>query len=68
MMPRLSLQTIKESRQGYERLGVQVAELLTAVMSVLQRPEPDATLVQAIQTNVDSLMKYVCHTSPFLWH
>jgi hypothetical protein len=49
---------MKENREGYERLGVQVAELLTAVASVLQRPKQDQSLFRVMQANLEPLIKY----------
>jgi hypothetical protein len=45
---RLSDQTIKENSEGYEQLGVQVADLITAVASVLQQSKQDAALERAV--------------------
>jgi hypothetical protein len=48
---------MKESREGYEQLGVQVAGLLTAVASVLQQSKQDEALDQVMQSNVKGLLK-----------
>jgi hypothetical protein len=55
---RLSDQTIKENSEGYEQLGVQVADLITAVASVLQQSKQDAALERAMQANVGGLLEY----------
>jgi hypothetical protein len=53
-------QTMKENREGYEQLGVQVAGLLTAVASVLQQPTTRHSVLDRLMTeNVDTLMMYV---------
>jgi hypothetical protein len=48
---------MEESHEGYEQLGVQVAELLTAIASVLQQPNQYAPLMETMQNNTDTLMK-----------
>jgi hypothetical protein len=53
-------QTMKENREGYEQLGVQVAGLLTAVASVLQQPTMRHSVLERLMTeNVDTLLMYV---------
>jgi hypothetical protein len=48
---------MEESQEGYQRIGVQVAELLTAVASVLQQPNQYAALMGTMQNNTECLMK-----------
>jgi hypothetical protein len=50
-------QNMEESHEGYERLGVPVAELLTAVASVLQQPNQYAPLLETMRNNTERLMK-----------
>jgi hypothetical protein len=52
---------MKESHEGYQQLGIQVAELITAIASVLQQSKQEETRV--IQANVDGLIKYACRHS-----
>jgi hypothetical protein len=54
----LSLQNMKENREGYEQLGVQAAELIAAVTSALKQHEQDEMLVRAMQPNVEKLQRY----------
>jgi hypothetical protein len=52
---------IKESRDGYQQLGIQVAELITAIASVLQKSNHDE--IRVMQGNVDGLIKCACRIS-----
>jgi hypothetical protein len=49
-------QSMEESHEGYDRLGVQVAELLTAVASVLQQTNQYASVMETMQNNTERLM------------
>jgi hypothetical protein len=48
---------MEESHEGYELLGVQVAQLLTAVASVLQQPDQYASLMDTMQNNTERLLR-----------
>jgi hypothetical protein len=53
---------MKKNREGYEQLGVQAAELITAVMSALKQREQDEALVRAMQVYVGNLRKCAGNT------
>jgi ABC-type lipoprotein release transport system permease subunit len=48
---------MKESQEGYERLGVQVADLITAVASVLQQTKQNEAFERVLQANVKGLFE-----------
>jgi hypothetical protein len=51
---------MRENREGYEQLAVQVAGLLTAVASVLQpQRKQDEALNRVLQANIKGLLRYV---------
>jgi hypothetical protein len=51
---------MKDNRDGYEQLGVQVAGLLTAVASVLQQTTMRHSVLERLMTeNVDTFLKCV---------
>jgi hypothetical protein len=49
---------MKESQEGYGRLGVQVADLITAVASVLQQTKQNEAFERVLQANVKGLFEY----------
>jgi hypothetical protein len=60
----LSPQVIQENREGYERLGVKVKNLLFAVSSIVDKEKGHKEALPARKPHVENLIK--CVSIPFI--